>query len=287
MARFVSRFLLLTLSAVATTVVAQDTDTSDWTLSRNERLKAVVAGTTFSNGIGLGVRCVDRGLEVIMVGLPPIEAEQRTLGIGFGDDPIVDQSWNVAADNTVAVSELPAPLARRLREGGQIQVRVPGAGENGRNVRYVMDLPPSATAIDQTLADCGRPLVDPRDAELEAIGESGLPADLVWKTQPRPTYPFHSRYAKGFAVVSCIAASDGGLRDCVVETEHPRDGHFGDATLAAARRGRLTNALNPDAEITPARILFRTNYYMEGYQPRGLAVRTGSRLPTREGPVLP
>lgn len=281
------RFVALSLLIFATPAMAQDQESSDWTMSRNERLKAMVAGTTFTNGIGLGVRCVDGGLEVLMVGLPAIEAEQRTLGIAFGDDPISDQSWNVATDSTVAVSELPAPFARKLREGGRFQVRVAGAGEGGRNLRYVMDLPPSTSAIDETLTACDRPLVDPRDAELDAIGESGLPTDLNWQQRPRPTYPFHSRYAKGFAVVSCIAAPTGGLRDCVVETEHPRDGHFGDAALAATRRGRLTNVLNPDAPITPSRILFRTNFYMEGYQPRGLAVRTGSRLPTRDGPVVP
>ena len=79
---------------------------------------------------------------------------------------------------------------------------VPGGAENGRNLRYVIDLPASGAAIDETLQACGRPLVDPRDAERSALPEDGLPPEIEWARQPRPAadraqLPLARRWANG------------------------------------------------------------------------------------------
>ncbi len=267
------------IGLIAASSMAQAQAPGDWEYLTDARTRTAVAALPTTTGVTVAVRCTDGGLEVLMTGLSPAEAENRTIGIGFGESPISDQTWSVATDDTVAISRLPAPFARKLREGGTLQVRLAGAGEGGRNIRYVIDLPPSQTAIDQILTACGRPLVDPRDAELDAVGEDGLPSNLEWLRQPRPRYPANMKYAKGFAVVTCVAATDGGLRDCVVETEHPHDGKFGEAIMDAVGDARLVNTLNPDAPIDPSRVVFTTNFYMSGYQPR--SPRTGTRIPNR------
>ncbi len=251
----------LSLLLAAGPVLAQDSPLADWDVVRDPAKKTLMAYTVFDVGIGIAVRCVDRGLEALISGLPADSADLRVIGTAFADDErIADQQWNVAVDNTVAVSRLPAPFARKLREGGQLQLRIAGGGEGGRNLRYVLDLPASNAAIDETLAACDRPLVDPRDALLAAVGDDGLPTNLTWLKRPRPDYPGVPKYERGFAVVSCISDPQGRPQDCVVETEHPRDAGFGQATLRAAREARLTNSLNPDAEITPSRFVFTANY---------------------------
>lgn len=258
--------LTLPLIGLATAALAQDS--SDWSLARSEDDKILLAVTEFDVGVGIAIRCNDGGLEALISGLSASEADVRTLGIGFPDDEgevrVFDQEWNVAADNTIAVSGLPAPFARLARKGGAMQLRVPGGGEGGRTVRYMLDLPTSNAAIDQTLTACDRPLVDPRDAAWENVGQNGLPSNLQWLRQPRPEYPGVPRYERGFAMVSCIADPQGRPQDCVVETEHPRDAGFGEATLKATRAARLTNSLNPDAAIPPSRFVFRANYIVPG-----------------------
>ncbi len=259
------RIIALPLVAMASSAIAQDPAPTDWDIARDPARKVVVAHTAFDVGVGIAVRCVDGGLEALISGLPADTAEQRVIGVAFpGDERLSDQQWNVAVDNTIAVSSMPAPFARKLREGGQLQLRVAGGAEGGRNLRYVLDLPASNSAIDETLTACDRPLVDPRDAAWADVGDNGLPTNLQWLKRPRPTYPGVPKYERGFAVVTCIADPEGRPQDCVVETEHPRDAGFGQATLRAAREARLTNNLNPDAPITPSRFNFRAVYNVSG-----------------------
>lgn len=277
MSLFRRRLIVLPLITLASSALAQDA--ADWTLARSENQKMLLAYTEFDVGLGIAVRCNDGGLEALISGLPRSDEDVRTLGIGFPDDKgevrIHDQQWNVAVDKTVAVSGLPAPFARLARKGGAMQLRVPGGGEGGRTVRYVLDLPASNTAIDETLTACDRPLEDPRDAAWADVGQNGLPSSLAWTRPPRPSYPGTPRYERGFAVVSCVADQQGRPQDCVVETEHPRDAGFGEATLRATRAARLTNTLNPDAAIPPERFNFRANYILG----RDLPDTTSSRIP--------
>jgi len=274
---------------VATAVIAMPAlaqDAADWDLTIHERQHITVATIQFSSGLGIAVRCIDQAYEAFLEGLPEptTSGATRPLRIAFGDKPMEDSTWSVADEPTIAVSSLPAPFARALRSGGKLQIVVPGAGENGRNLRYVMDLPASNTAIDQTLAACERPLVDPRDAELADMGETGLPGDVIWRQAPRPTFPGASRYAVGFAVVSCLTNPDGHLRECVIESEHPHKAQFGRATLRSLDDARLALADDPDATVPPGRVLFRINFQMQGGAPR----TTGRRInPPRNAPIEP
>jgi hypothetical protein len=237
---------------------------ADWDILRDARQKTVMAYTVFDVGLGISFRCTDGGFDAFISGLPPAggEAETRPFSLIFADaDTPHPQSWNVAVEDTMAVSPLPAPLARKLREGGRFQIVVPGAGGEGRNLRYDLTLPVSSAAIDETLTACGWPLVDPRDAALGDLADNGLPSGLRWARRPRPEYPSDNRvYMRGFAVTTCITAPDGALQDCVIETEHPRDGGFGDSVLRAARRARVERADGSNEPLPPARLVFRTSF---------------------------
>lgn len=251
--------------AVALPALAQDAS-ADWEFSHDQRRKLMVAWTRFDNGLGLATRCVDGGFEAVVTGLPPAgRATSRPLRVAFGDDEPVSYNWTVGIDDTIAVSELPAPFARELRAGGRLRITVPRGAADGRNLTYELTLPASSASIDQTLTACNRPLVDPRDAELEALQEDGVPTNLTWAVRPTPRFP-RTNYARGFAVATCLSNPDGTLRDCMIESEHPRDGRFGQATLDAARRARLQNLAQPGAPVPVARVLFKATYVVSGYQ---------------------
>ena len=260
----------LCILAIAAPAFAQDAAPSqDWDLHRDTRRKIVMAFTVYDNNVGLSARCIDGDYSAIVSGLPPAEPGQatRVLGIAFGDDPMVMQRWNVTTDESMAVSEIPAPFARQLREGGRLQILAPDGAGPGRNLRYDLTLPASSTAIDETLTTCGRALVDPRDAEIAALNADGVPANLTWARRPVPDYP-DNRYARGFALVSCLTRPDGTLRDCTLESEHPADGGFGDSTLRAARRARLQRTDGSDEPIQAVKVQYRTNFVISGYETR-------------------
>ncbi len=260
---------LVTLLAcvVALPALAQDAS-ADWDFSNDQRRKIMVAWTQFDNGVGLATRCVDGGFEAVITGLPPAgRVSNRTLRIAFGEEELTSYSWSVGIDDTVALSQLPAPFARELRNGGRLRIVAPRGAADGRNLMYDLTLPASSASIDQTLTTCNRPLVDPRDAELDALQEDGVPTNFIWAVRPTPRFP-RTDYARGFAVATCMTNPDGTLRDCTIESEHPRDGRFGQATLDAARRARVQNVDQPGSPVPVKLVLYKTNYVVAGYQTR-------------------
>jgi hypothetical protein len=252
---------------------AQDASSQDWEVVRTDA--AVAAATQYDNGLMLAVRCVGgQSLNAMIVGLPSATGYTRQLATWFegGErdaeyaarpglrDP---QGWGVGANAAVAFSRYPAGLARRLREGGTMNVVVPGGAQDGRNLRYVLALPDSPAAIESVLNACGRELQDPRDAELETLGDSGLPHEIEWVRQPRIQYPSGRTFIRGFVTVSCMTTAQGRTDDCVVESEQPEGGGFADAVLAAARDGRLRNKLAPSDPVPRVRIMYQARFVME------------------------
>jgi hypothetical protein len=268
MTRMMNRpITVLVACAVALPALAQSAS-ADWDLVVDPRTRLTAAYSRFDNGVVIATRCADGGFGVLITGLPPAgDAASRTLRIAFGDDELADMAWNVATDDTAAVSELPAPFARRLREGGRLRILIPAGASDGRNLMYDLQLPASSASIDQTLTTCGRPVVDPRDAELAALPDQGVPLNLGWAVRPTPRYP-RNRYARGFAIATCVSNPDGTLRDCAIESEHPTDGGYGDAVLTAARRARLQNLGTPGAPVPTTRVLYKVRFVVPGYQTR-------------------
>lgn len=261
MRRGISALILL---ALATPAAAQEV-ASDWDIHRDERTQTTMAYSQFSNGLGLGFRCLDGTFAAVASGLPASDDERRTIRLKFADDDAYETHWSSTTENTVAVADMPAPLARGFRKGGSLRMTLPGAAEGGRDLTYAVELPPSIGAIDETLTRCGKPLTDFRDAELDALPDDGLPRDITWQTRPRPQFP-RTEYARGSAVVTCIADPSGRARDCVVESEHPHDGRFGRATLDAMANARLVDRAQPGAPLRPALISFRAGFRIEGFE---------------------
>jgi hypothetical protein len=253
--------VVLTVCAVALPALAQDAS-GDWDISRDPAKKTVLAFTIFDNGLSVAFRCIDGSFAAVIAGLPPSRADRRMLELAFRDGKARPTMWSTTTDNSVVVGDFPAPLARQFRQGGSLRLTVPGGAADGRNLRYDVELPASGAAVDEALTACARPLVDPRDAELEAIGASGLTGGVAWDRAPSPRYP-SSRYASGFVVTTCLTTTDGRLRDCVVEMEHPHDGRFGKATLDSARRARVRNAEDRTRPVPVGRVSFRTFFRMQ------------------------
>ncbi|MFK0300274.1 hypothetical protein ACIQTU_13760 [Brevundimonas sp. NPDC090276] len=253
--------VLATSLAVALPALAQD-PAGDWDVNRDAEKNLTIAYTVFDNGLGVGARCSGGNYQVLISGLPTTTGTSRPLRIAFRDGEFGDQRWSVGDDATVAISEYPGSLARSLRKGGRMQIVVPSGGEVGKIIRYVIDLPSSGAAIDETLTACGRPLVDPRDAELAALDDKGLPANLRWAREPLITYPEQQTYRRGFAILTCLTRPDGYLRDCAVETENPPGGGFGPAALNGTRRARVVN--QEGGPVPLQFIAFRANFNIDG-----------------------
>ncbi len=264
----------LAAAAAAGPVMAQTG--GDWDMRRDARAKLKVAFTVFHSGLAVGARCTDGAYEVAIAGLPPAadNTDSRTLRIGFQGEPVQEQTWFVSSDRGVAISGLPAPFARRLREGGRMDVVVPGAGAGGANIRYVLELPASAMAIDETLAACGRTLEDPRDALLPDVPADGGIKGRAWAQRPRLQYPLTDALT-GFATLSCLGTASGAIEQCVVEAEYPPRQGFGRAAQRAAERARLEPSDDDEADL----IVFRSTFYTEGFRPgQHQEPPSGSRL---------
>lgn len=253
------------IAALAGPALAQDAPggtTEDWTLDRRSR--NLLAYITLDNGLSLGARCRKGSYNVVIAGLPPSPAgaETRLLKVAFGEGDLRDETWNVTTDPTVAIASFPAPFARSLRHGGRLRVLVPGGATEGRNLLYDLELPASASAIDETLTACDRPLIDAADAGMEDIKPTGLPEHVTWRDRPRPRYPLGASYAWGYVVVTCLNNPDGTLRNCQIEASQPEDGYFDDVALRGVRDARIASDIEPDGQMRTRRIGFRITFRM-------------------------
>jgi hypothetical protein len=255
--------------AAAAVAMAQPEAEADWTLLRDQRQNSIIAYIPVTTGLMLAVRCTDGALDGVITGLPahPRGQPTRALGLAFGTERMHQTRWSVTTDPTVAISDYPARFARSLKRGGQLKILIPGGAPDGRNLLHDLTLPASGSAIEQTLNACGRPLDDPRDDLLPDIGESGLPAGVRWAERPRISYP-NTFLAAGYAVVSCVAQTDGSLDDCQLESEQPPRSRFGAAALRAARDARIEVDPAPGTSALPRMISFRANFTDRSAAPR-------------------
>ncbi|MFN7110589.1 MAG: hypothetical protein ACK4M2_03050 [Brevundimonas sp.] len=264
--------ILAAVSAVAPPVEAQDSvvPTEDWTLTVIPEQKVTLAVAEFTSGVSLAARCVDGAYDLLITGLPeaPPRTTKRDLAVSVGDTSDFRTTvWSVGENRTAAFSRVPAMVARQMAEGGPLQIVVPG-GEGKPRTRYVMALNPSNTAIEQTLTACGRPLIDVRDKDVEGNGQDGLPPAVTWATTPRPRFPapLNGRSpVDGYAVLSCVARSDGRLEHCQIESESPRGYNLGRESLRSIDRARVR--LTPEGvtsgkPLEDRMILFSVNYVM-------------------------
>lgn len=237
----------------------------DWILTEIPERKATLAVADFNNGLVLATRCVKDLFEVTIHGLPATDSVTRTLQVTMDDMPAYSSDWIVSENKTGAFSRVPVRFARGLAKGGVLQIRVPGA-RGKPATRYVLDLPPSHSAVEQTLAACGKSLVDLRYDTMEDESGSGLPQGIEWVTRPKPNFPPPTGLTMstvGYVTVSCGVSAALRPENCLIESEYPAGFSFGRATLRSVEGGQL-RLTNPDAPLPPqTTILFNVNFRME------------------------
>ncbi len=269
------------VAALSGSTAAAQSGADDWDLTENAERRLIAASATFSTGVTIVLRCANGQYDALIGGLPPVATGTscRTVSLQFGEGPASEGQWFVGTNPTAAISRLPARLARELRDGGMVKVRVadPAAGSR---VRYDLDLPASAVNIDRTLAACDRPTEDVRDALVEDLGENGLPGGIEWARAPEPRYPSGRTFERGLVTLSCLNTPNGRLQDCVVESEYPLAGGFARSALAGLERARIRVAGAPDAPVPARMILFNVNFRMESESEAAWrGPETGTRLP--------
>lgn len=261
-----TRFLIGAIAlSVAGSAIAQDAEDL-WEI--NEAPGVLAASVSYDNGLAVVVRCQGESLETYVRGLSlpePDEGESpsRTIDYAFGDSALRQSSWQISQNGQSLFADLPAPMARRLREGGDMQMRLAAQGASPAR-RYVVTLPPSPSAINRVLQSCGRPAIDPRDAlrvnealtegTASSQGEGSEPPGpgRVWLRQPRPEYPDDAIRAgvSGVVVLTCIPDAEGKLNECLVEAERPAGQNFGRYALRAARDARLQPTATGDRIVS-------------------------------------
>lgn len=242
------RAALVLLGALAASqpAFAQDAPTDDWNLVQRPEQKLTMAATVFDTGVGIAVRCLDGDFEVLLAGLPPAEGPTRRLRVGMSGGELTDESWTADDDQTVWFSDFPMGFARRMRDGGTLNVIVPGENDQP-NRRYVLNLPTSTAAIDAALTACGRPLVDLRSSPVAWVADDGTVPDLQWRRLSFGSYPDRAmeRRVGGRVVLTCSVLPRGRVGDCVVESERPGGYGFGREAQRAAERGTIIVPADP------------------------------------------
>lgn len=268
---FLAAFVAAIVFAPSTGALAQDAPPSeDWVLTRVADKDAVIASVPFNNGITLVSRCANQVFDVMIMGLPEARrgdiSRQLTFLVGEETEE-KPYAWSVGTDRSAAFSRLPAMIARSLAEGGKLQIIVPG-GQGTPRTRYVMDLGPSGAAVEETLTHCGRPLVDPRDDDLEGDGD-GLPNGINWIHPPRPTFPSEVQGRSpinGYVALTCLVTSEGRPGDCQIESEQPPGFNLGRSvmrSLDSSRLGQTDEARAAGRRFEGAMIVFTVNFRLE------------------------
>ncbi len=250
---------LLSAVQVATAAPAAVQNSDGWTVT--EASGALIASASYESGQSFVVRCRDRRLDVMMTGVP-VEAGSRSRWLEWtsvgGDRQ--RQTWLNLSDTPMVFAGRPVHVARILRKGGPVSIRVLPTDETPRAHRYDLPLPSDGDGVDQVLAACKVRLDDPRDDLVEVDPPFERPGVFpgIWERMATPDYPNTAMSAgAGEVLFSCVVAEAGRLRDCRVEQETPPRVGFGQATLAALPSARLR--LGPGVE--PGRLMMARMRY--------------------------
>jgi hypothetical protein len=230
------------LAIAASPAFAQEA-ADDWDLTVDEAQQMMLATVGYSSGQAIAVRCRAGELDVLVSGLPPMEAPGRRIEAAYGDGRIEAAQWLTAGDGSLAFSPAPGLDARRLRQGGPLQLSVAlETPSTTAHRRYALELPARFANLDRVLDACGAGGPDPRGDLVRWTQPQGM-TDL-WRRTPAPRYPeaaFDLR--AGFATFSCVVAEGGRLADCRREKEsHARRYGFGESALRSLRDARVAPA---------------------------------------------
>lgn len=216
--------------ALALPVFAQDT-AEDWDLTADPARQLTLASLDFGDN-ALVLRCQAGVLDFLLTGTPVSTETVRTVRVTAGGIAAERQAWQTHPGLPVLSAYEPDRLARQLRAGGDLDVRIEPTTAGDRALRFRLTLPPSAGSLDQVLSACGASLADEWDLRPRAGGT------VTWAHQVPPEYP-EAAAMRNIALASvrlaCVVPASGRLEECRILYEAPEGLGFGRNALAAAR----------------------------------------------------
>jgi hypothetical protein len=228
--------LALLMFAAASPALAQD-PTEDWDLTSNAERQLTLASLDFGDNI-LALRCQAGTLDLLLTGVPVSTGESRTATVSAGAISDETQTWAALPGQPVVGADEPARLARQLRAGGPLDVRLDPEDAADRPRRYRLTTPASTRSVDAVLTACGEPLDEPRDL-IARVAKGAAP---TWEYMAPVQYPssLSAQSIPEAAVrVSCVIGPEMQMQDCRADSETPTGYGFGDSAIAAARRSRI------------------------------------------------
>ena len=253
------------LAALAGPAAAQ-TPAAAW--ERVDVAGDVKATLALADAPAVSVTCSSGQLMVLVSGLRTADgqvARTRSIVVRQGERTL-SMPW-IAGASDEALAGSPRPLARALLRGGPMTIEMPGAD-------YLLDLPAQPAALTEVMQRCGVPLEDARD-DLPPLDI----ANMRWGREPEPVFPDRLNQ-NGLAVVSCVTARSGHLRDCIVESEFPAGLDMGRAAILAYRPAtilRRNGGEVPDGQLMTAALRMPCQRCLSG----GLPERSDAPPPNR------
>lgn len=238
--RLTSPLLAAAVCALGASPALAQQAAEDWDLTTNAEQQLTLATLDFGANV-LALRCRAGDLDMLVTGVPVSTGATRKVRVSAGAIAAEDQVWIAQPGQPVLGAAEPARLARQLRAGGDLDIRLDPEGPTDRSHRYRLTVPASAAAVDAVLTACGKPLDEPRDL-LVRVSEP-----VTWSAMPIPAFPRSpaaQTAGRGRVGLSCIVSPEWGLTDCRVESETPPDADFGASALRSARDARLNPPTN-------------------------------------------
>lgn len=234
----VAAFTLLSAAFISPSF-AQD-GAEDWDLTTDAQQQLTLASLDFGDNV-LALRCKSGGLELLLTGVPTTTADTRSVRVTAGLIVDEQQTWQTRAGLPVLSASEPDRLARQIRDGAELDIRVEGSAAGERIMRYRLPVPASARSVNQVLDACGRPLSDDWDRLSRA------PDLVAWAHMPVADFPeaaMRTGVEAGDVRLGCIVEVGGDLDDCRIVSESPAGADFGAEALQAAKASRVR--LPPD-----------------------------------------
>lgn len=227
--------VLSIIFASASPTFAQDT-AEDWDLTVDPAQRLTLATLDFG-GNAVALRCKGGKLDLLLTGTPLSTEEFRIVRVTAGAIAGERQSWQTHAGMPVLSASEPDRLARQLRAGGELDVRIEPQATGEPPLRFRLTAPPSPASLERVLSACGAPLTDDWDLRPRVSSQN-----LVWEHQAFPQYPETAalrRIPLASVRLACIVPADGRLNECRVLSETPERLGFGRNALVAARNSRV------------------------------------------------
>jgi len=247
----------LAVAALAFPAAAQDA-AEDWDLTVNAEQQLTLASLDFGAN-AMAIRCRAGMFDVLLTGVPVSTADARPARLTTGG--IVDeiQVWTTQPGLPVIAAPEPARLARQIRGGGVVDLRLEPATQGERAHRYRLTLPPSTASIDRVLQACDRPLTNDRD-----LVQRLDPGALTWRRQADIRFPETAgalNAGRGVVELSCIVSAEIRLTDCRAESETPAGVGFAESAIRGAEQAEF------DAPGGAATVTGRIVHYTSRFTP--------------------